>query len=342
MPRSNLLTPLPLIVTAILAAGLVPALKAAHLPLRFAWADYLTDFWVVLPIETLVCAGALYLTLYSSDFRAWLNKPRSNAPIRDDLRRASRRILFIVLPAMYLFCAFVLVFGYDDVIAALRFDGSADILLNQWDALLLGGATVPSVVHSLRLPAAVFATAQLVYFALFAQIGSCILFLALGPQPRQALRMIEALAMCYYLAIGLFFLLPATGPFYLDRSPAFDGSIYRLQQTVVHTLDSFRAHGHSAQIGLDYFIAFPSMHIAQPVVILCFMRKRRRLMWFFAAFDVLLVPAILLLEQHYVVDLLGGVAVALLAIGLVAAPAAKPFSAYARTEHPQRRLADYS
>jgi membrane-associated phospholipid phosphatase len=57
---------------------------------------------------------------------------------------------------------------------------------------------------------------------------------------------------------------------------------------------------------------------------------------------VLLVPAILLLEQHYVVDLLGGVAVALLAIGLVAAPAAKPFSAYARTEHPQRRLADYS
>lgn len=129
--------------------------------------------------------------------------------------------------------------------------------------------------------------------------------------------MVETLAMRYYLALGLFFVLPATGPYYLDRTATFHGGIYQLQQTVVQTLDLFRAHTRAIQVGLDYFIAFPSMHIAQPIVILCFMRKQRRLLWFFAAFNLLLIPAILLLEQHYVIDLLGGVLVALVAVGLL-------------------------
>jgi hypothetical protein len=315
--KPRLFTPLPLIVTAVLAVGLVPALRAAQIPVRFAWTQYFTDFWVMLPIESLMCAGALYLIACNSEFRAWLNQPRSKAPVRVDLRRALRRILFILLPMAYLFCAFVLVFGYDDVIAALRFDGNADALLNRWDALLLGGATIPSMVHSLHMPVVVFTAAQWIYFVLFAQIGSCILFLSLGPQPGQALRLVETLAMCYYLAIGLFFLLPATGPYYLDRSAVFHGGIYQVQQNVVHTLDLLRAHQRPEQIGLDYFIAFPSMHIAQPVILLYFMRKRRKLLWWLAAFDVLLIPAILLLEQHYLVDLLGGVGVALLAVGLL-------------------------
>jgi hypothetical protein len=44
------------------------------------------------------------------------------------------------------------------------------------------------------------------------------------------------------------------------------------------------------------------------------MRRWKRIVYCLIAYDILLIPAILLLEWHYVVDLIGGVAVALIAI----------------------------
>ena len=46
-------------------------------------------------------------------------------------------------------------------------------------------------------------------------------------------------------------------------------------------------------------------------------RQQKRIVMVLAAYDVLLVAAILLLEWHYAVDIIGGIAVAIAAIALV-------------------------
>jgi hypothetical protein len=69
-----------------------------------------------------------------------------------------------------------------------------------------------------------------------------------------------------------------------------------------------------SKVNTDYFIAFPSLHIALPVIVLWFMRRWKRIVLCLVVYDIILIPAILLLEWHYVVDLLGGIALALIAI----------------------------
>jgi hypothetical protein len=71
-----------------------------------------------------------------------------------------------------------------------------------------------------------------------------------------------------------------------------------------------------SQVDTDYFVAFPCLHIAQPLIVAWFLRKWKRIVVFLLAYDALLIPAILLLEWHYFVDIVGGVAVAALAIAL--------------------------
>jgi hypothetical protein len=71
-----------------------------------------------------------------------------------------------------------------------------------------------------------------------------------------------------------------------------------------------------SQVDTDYFVAFPCLHIAQPLIVIWFLRRWKRIVIFLIAYDLLLIPSILLLEWHYVVDLIGGVAVASMAIWL--------------------------
>jgi membrane-associated phospholipid phosphatase len=62
------------------------------------------------------------------------------------------------------------------------------------------------------------------------------------------------------------------------------------------------------------------MHIASPIIALWFLRQWRRLAIILLMLDVLLCFAIVLLEYHYVMDLIGGIAVAALAILMVDSP----------------------
>ena len=59
------------------------------------------------------------------------------------------------------------------------------------------------------------------------------------------------------------------------------------------------------------------MHLVQPLIALAFLRPWRRIAAAFLAFNVILIPCILLLEQHYVVDLIGAVPLAILAVAMV-------------------------
>jgi hypothetical protein len=70
-------------------------------------------------------------------------------------------------------------------------------------------------------------------------------------------------------------------------------------------------------IGFDYYIALPCMHFVQPLIVLWFLRDRGRIFWLVLIYDVGLIASVLLLEQHYVVDLLAAPPVAFLALAAV-------------------------
>jgi membrane-associated phospholipid phosphatase len=92
---------------------------------------------------------------------------------------------------------------------------------------------------------------------------------------------------------------------------------YSVQQQLLAYVTLLRQGGTLAEIGTGYFIAFPCMHIATPVIALWFLRRWRRVATTLLGLNILLCAAIVLLEYHYVVDLIGGVAVAALAIVMV-------------------------
>jgi membrane-associated phospholipid phosphatase len=66
----------------------------------------------------------------------------------------------------------------------------------------------------------------------------------------------------------------------------------------------------------DYYIGFPSMHVAMPVIALWYIRQQKQLFGVLIVFDLLIVLGVLLLEWHYFLDILGGIAVAVAAIAV--------------------------
>ena len=155
---------------------------------------------------------------------------------------------------------------------------------------------------------------------MFPQIGAAIILVALGDGKMRALQLIGTILLSYYLALAIFYIAPAQGPYYLcpahfSRFPSSLQS-WNVQHTLIpHALALWR-HQPIRRISTDYFIAFPCMHIVQPIIVLWFLRRWKRMVYALAAYDVLLVVAILLLEMHYIVDFIAGIVVALLAIAI--------------------------
>jgi hypothetical protein len=211
----------------------------------------------------------------------------------------------IVIPAAYFFVALILVCGYNDVIAALRFDGSADLALNRIDASLLGGITVASLAQGLSLHEIDFLKS--VYTFLFSLIGGCLVLLALRYGRRTAMSYIGTIVTVYYIALVVFYFVPATGPYY----PADTSHPY------VQVLNELRDPRAPKALGTDYFIALPCLHIAQPLIALWFVRRWKVIASVLAAYCLAVIPTVFLLQEHYVVDVIGGVIVAIIAIAMV-------------------------
>jgi PAP2 superfamily len=137
-------------------------------------------------------------------------------------------------------------------------------------------------------------------------VGAAILIVAASYGLRRGLQMVGACLTAYYIALFLFYLLPSLGPYLTDAGHFRSwplGSIYTEQATGIAELT-----GPKSALRADYFIGFPCMHIVKPAVSAWFLRKRGWLGWFFAGYTVLLIPVIFVLDQHYLVDVLGGAA----------------------------------
>ncbi len=293
--------------TAILALMLVPSFRFARLPLHFDWVLYLESFWGF----NLLFASGLAFTFHVLQWPAksfdWINKPSASQKF------PSESLLSVFIPSLYFFVGFVLVLCYNDVIAAIRFDGSHDLALNQVDSYLLFGATVTEISHWTlwNLPYGVWHISAFIYLLTSPLVSAGIIFLALREGRSKAMRFVGTMLTAYYISLVVFYLLPTAGPFYMCAiHPSGENSL----------LELFRMHGRPEVIKLDYFIGFPSMHIGAPAILIWYMRHWKKSAAFLAILLALLIPSIIILEEHYVLDIVGGVCVALLAIAFVEWP----------------------
>jgi PAP2 superfamily len=234
-----------------------------------------------------------------------------------------KTLLAVFAPACYLFTGFLLIFAYNDIILSLRFYGAADAMFSSMDKWLLHGASVSSLCHWAvhALPVPFFNFLEFIYFGMFAQIGAALLLTSIYYGRSQGLRFVGAILTGYFLALLLFYLWPSQGPYYLCpiHFSDFPHSLrtYAIQRQSIVNSRGLWDHKLLRRISTDYYIAFPCMHIVQPLIAIWFLRRWKRIVIVLAAYDVLLIAAIVLLEWHYLIDIVGGVLVAAVAIALV-------------------------
>ena len=305
------------VATAALACGIPPLFRVAKLPLHFAWRSFFLMFWGGFALQSLFMAIVLYAIAKPRELLTYLANRGPQAPF------PIRKFLAMLLPAAYFFVMFFITICYNDIIAAMRFNGSSDALLAEVDKALLFGHSVSSIAHfgATRLNVWTLKFLELVYFGMFPQIGACIILLAMKCGLRESFKFVASITTAYYISLVFFFFFPATGPYYgcQDHLKAWTAElqITDSQGSFVHLLDFYRAQGRPSFIATDYFIAIPSMHVVQPLLVLWFLRAWKRAFFFLAAYDVFLVVSIIALEQHYVVDVLMGVLVAIAAAAMV-------------------------
>jgi hypothetical protein len=234
-------------------------------------------------------------------------------------------VLDIVYPAAYLFVGVLLVYLLNHAIAGIKFAGSYDPAFEKADQVLFH-VSVSRLSHAIALyfPRSCLFVLEMVYFSLFAQIGAAIILTALLGGRRYATRYVGTLIIAYAIALAFFLLWPSIGPFSIyakaERSYLLSFSTYVTQQGIVSKAYLLHARHLIPEVKTvnlsDYYIGFPSMHVALPAVALWFLRKWKRVALLLVWFDALLLISIVALQWHYLVDLLGGVLAAMLAIGV--------------------------
>jgi hypothetical protein len=138
---------------------------------------------------------------------------------------------------------------------------------------------------------------------------------------KAALQFVGTILTAYYLALICYMLWPSLGPFYLCKThfTEFPSSLgaYAIQRQLLTNLDILWNQGFKDQVSMDYFIAFPCMHITQPIIALWWLRRWKPILVVMSTINILLVVSIVLLEWHYFVDILGGALVAVCALWLI-------------------------
>jgi hypothetical protein len=350
-------------LSLILCAALLPALHSQNLPVRFDWIRLSVAYWIFLAAQSVFVAALLCVIGVPGVWRPLLARYRKE-PVRAvalliyfglllwalggmkalvvtvdtiaviDWRERYRerglsRAAGAVLPAAaYLFFGFLMILAYNSVIVSARYNFAYDPALAVIDHRLMLGYSVPELAHwAVRtFPLSFFRGLEFIYFGMFPQIGAAIVWLSLSGGRTRSLQFVGTILLSYYIALALFYLWPAQGPYVLclEHFSEFPAGLqaYTIQKTLIAHALALWQHQPIQRISTDYFIGLPCMHIAQPLIVLWFLRRWKRVAWMLAGYDVLLAAAVLLLEWHYVADMIAGVLVAGAAIVISGAAAA--------------------
>ena len=341
-----------------LLLALVPTLRSQHLPLRFDWLTFALAYWLFLAAQSIFVATLLALIGldWSQTLKPLVQRYRE-APLRilvavvyfgillwattwlkavivtidtlaifelrDRRKEALGGAFYVILPpAAYLFFGFLMVLAYNYAIVSVRNNFATDPALAAIDRWLLRGHSVSDFTHwaLANFPISVFRASEFIYFGMFPQIGATMILLALNDGRSRALQFVGTLLTSYYIALLIFYIWPAQGPYTLcpdhfSRFPSILNS-WHIQKTLIPRAIALYHHEPIRRISTDYFIAFPCMHIVQPLILLWFLRRWKRIAIALAAYDVVLTAAILFLEMHYVIDIIVGIFVAAIAVAV--------------------------
>jgi hypothetical protein len=319
------------IVLAVQSIFVATILALIGLPRKQAWVPFLARYRenparivpALLYFAALVWATsgmkALLLTVDTVAVLELYHRQRAHG-----LRQAATSVL---PPATYLFFGFLLVLAYNCAIVSVRDNFAYDPAMARIDRLLLRGHSVSEAAHWAvgTFSPFFFRALEFIYFGMFPQMGAAMIVLALSDGKKhdgknQALQFVGTILISYYLALALFYLWPSQGPYYLcpehfSRFPAWLQSYNTQKSLIAHALARWR-HEPLARISTDYYIGLPCMHIAQPLIVMWFLRRWRGMAIALAVYDLFLIAAVILLEWHYVIDIIAGVFVAAAAIAI--------------------------
>lgn len=227
-----------------------------------------------------------------------------------------RRAADSLLPFAYLAFGIQIAVDFSSVTVSLRPCTQFDGLFARLDSCLLFGHSVPQLSRALGF---LYGPAEITYYILGGVMGAGLLFLCLAGERRQAFQMSGAILLAYYMALIVFFFLPAQGPFIFGGLPSrlFTAQI---QQASLSNATFLYHHAGWITPPRAYYVAFPSLHVAQPLIVAWFLRRWRVVSTVIVSYCILLIPAIIILQWHYLVDILAGIALALLAILIVSDP----------------------
>ena len=230
------------------------------------------------------------------------------------------RLLSLALPGAYFFIGVLLVYDYNEVIASFR-DGLAyDPALAAIDARLLGGSSIAAISSAVGRsgPRAAFDVAESLYYAMFEVLGAGIIWVGLEKGPGRALELVGALVGAYYLGVLCFFLWPSNGPYALcpEHAQAFPQDLFTatLQQGALDRVRELFRHAGVLELGGGYYASFPCLHLPLPLIVAWFLRDHRRAAALVLLYSAAMSLAVLLLEWHYLIDMVGGLVVAALVI----------------------------
>ena len=239
----------------------------------------------------------------------------------------NRAMVGVFFPALYLFCGLVVVSLFNHALAGIRYAATYDELFSRLDQLVFH-ANVANISHwsMSHLPLGFFRVLEFFYYGMFAQIAATLIFIVLRGNQHYGVKFVRTLLTCYAIAVTVFVICPVKGPYsigtlhlatYPRSLPTFwaeEGFLQRVRELYAHKLSpeiiavSFK----------DYYVGFPSLHTALPIIGLWFLRPWKRLAVFrFFWYTLLLLPSIVLLEWHFLMDIAGGFVTAFLSIWLV-------------------------
>ncbi|WP_457206399.1 phosphatase PAP2 family protein [Nocardioides sp. P5_C9_2] len=301
------------VVVALFAIVTVWASYAVGVPVRDPHGAWLPRRLAITLVLLVVLAGVDAAVRAG---RAGWTPRRAVTVLRE--RWTRRRV---VLAATGLLAYHLVYLSYHNLKSWVVFREPRDAMLQRWDEWLFLGHTPAVLLHDLlgQHVAAYVLTWWYVSFSTvvtFALVAS----LAFTDRVRQGYVYLSSAMWVWILGVGAYYLIPSLGPFShapedfagLARTMNQDTQARYLIQRVVLLADP-QAHGATAQVA-----AFASLHVAVVLMILLMARYYglRRISRVLGVYLAGTLVATVYLGWHFVVDLVGGVAIAYAAVAL--------------------------
>jgi len=158
---------------------------------------------------------------------------------------------------------------------------------------------------------------DLVYFAMLPQLAIVPLLLIVTDRIERLQQFVASYCIALVVTVAIFALVPAVGAFvYFDLTPAQYAALPREVYTPARTLDLLRSGAFKtiSLNNLEGLVAFPSFHTIASILYAWALRPITLLRWPFLLLNIGVILTTPIGGAHYVVDLLAGLAVAVISI----------------------------